>query len=373
MRPSHLVASVSTLALAATLSAGPAQAHSKAPETVADGLAGPLTLALGSGGSTYVTESFAGRLTKVSKKGELRTVYQAPAPGIEVVGVDVDGKDIYHIETDFAAETSHIVKTSRSGKRTVVSDDFIAHEEEHNPDARKRYGLTSLDASCAELMEPVEEALGFPLVRYRGVVESHAYQIEVTKKKIYVADAAANAVLSVNRRNGDISTVAVLPSSPITVDEDLRAALEDMLPEGEKPVTVPKCIVGEEYVPEPVPTDVKVDRKGRLYVTTLEGGAGELMPLSKVYRIDQKSGRAKVLVDDLFGATGLDRTRDGTLYVAEMFGGEVSVVPAGRSTAKTLFTADAPADVEVSRRHVYATTDVFGEGALVKYHHRGHR
>lgn len=373
MRPSHLVASVSALALAATLSAGPAQAHSKAPETVADGLTGPLTLALGSGGSTYVTESFAGRLTKVSKKGELRTVYRAPAPGIEVVGVDVDGKDIYHIETDSAAGTSHIVKTSKSGKRTVVSDDFIAHEEKHNPDARKRYGLTSLNASCAKKVKAFEKKVGLPLARYRGVEESHAYQITVTKKKIYVADAAANAVLSVDRRTEDISTVAVLPSSPITFDKDLKAHLEGLLADAGMTVKVPKCVVGEEYVPEPVPTDVKVDQKGRLYVTTLEGVAGEASALSKVYRIDQKSGRAKVLVGDLFGATGLDRTKDGTLYVAEMFGGEVSVVPAGRSTARTLFTVDAPADVEVSGRHVYATTDVFGDGALVKYHHRGHR
>lgn len=373
MRPTTLVASVSALTLAATLTAAPALARPQGPETIVDGLAGPLTLALGTGNDIYVTESFAGRLTKVDKKGGVHTVHQMPDPeSAEVVGVDVAGKDVYHIETDYAAWTSHLVKTSRSGARTVVSEDFLAYEEENNPDGGVEYGLVHLDGSCADEVAALEEALGFaPLTPYPGIVESHAYQITVAKDGIYVADAAANAVLRVDHRTGDISTAAVLPATPITFTEELKAHLDAML--AEMGLTVPECVVGQVYLPESVPTDVKVDQHGRLYVTTLEGAAGEALPLSKVYRIDQHTGQATVLADGLSGATGLDRAPNGTIYVAEMFGGTVSVVTPGSSTARTLFSADSPADVEVSGRHVYATTGTFGNGALVRYLHTGPR
>ncbi len=379
MRRSALAVGVSVLALAATL-IPPAQAHRpRDPEVVTGGLVGPLTLAVGDRGDVFVTQTFANTLSRVDRRGEVTTVHQlaaSPEEG-ELVGVTYHRGSTYHIETDYTGEvpTSHIVRTTRSGTRTVVSDDLVAHELEHNPDAGKTYGFRNLRTTCANELLALEEAIGAPIgSEYTGIVESHAYQLEVHRGSIYVADAAANAVLEVDRRTGEISTVAVLPSTTITFTAELEAALEAMMSEslGEE-VDLPDCLVGRRYTPEPVPTDVAVGRGGMLYVSTLEGGAGEIVPLSKVYRVNPWNGRARAVAGGMHGATGLDVTRDGHVVVAEMFGGEVSVVHPHhrRPTVRTLFAADSPADVDVAGRTVYATTGTFGEGALVSYRLRG--
>lgn len=353
--------------------AAPAMAHHREPDVIVDGLAGPLSLAIGKGHNVYVTQSFAGELSRVSR-GKVSTVYQLPDSTTGGLGgVAYSRGNSYHIESDASGDvpTSHIVKTSKKGKRTIVSDDFWAHEIANNPDSEVSYGFVGLGQECATQLSDWEEEAGFPgLSEYTGIVESNAYQLRLNKRgDIYVADAAANAILKVDRRTGDISTVAVLPVFDITFTQDLKSSLEGMLPPGLDPL--PDCLVGQDYTPESVPTDVALDQKGRLYVTTLGGAAGELVPLSRVYRIKPKSGETKVVARGLFGATGLDRSSSGHLFVAEMFGGEVSVIKPGSSKARTLFTADSPADVVLKgRSHLYATTGTFGNGALVKFHYR---
>lgn len=382
MRPSSVVAAVGCLALAVTLTSAPAQAHSRpdrSPQTVAEGLAGPLTVAAGHHGSAYVTQSFAGTLSAVTRRGTVSTVHQlrppvSPDAPNELVGVDVDGRSTFHLETDFGrGPSSHLVKTTSRGHRSVVSRDFLAYEEAENPDARVRYGLRGLDDTCAAEVAVIEEATGLPLNRYRGVVESHAYQVDVHGRHAYVADAAANAILKVNLKTRKISTVAVLPATTITVTEELKAGFDAQLGAPASGLALPQCVVGADYTVEPVPTDVRVGRDGQLYVSTLQGSAGEIVPLSKVYRIDPRSGRARTVATGLHGATGLDVTARGDIVVAEMFGGEVSVIRQGSHRAKTLFAAGSPGDVSVSGSTVYATTGVFdpeGNGALVSYRYR---
>lgn len=365
MRRYSLAVGASVLALTTSLLTTPAQARTSEPDVVVDGLVGPLSLAVGSRGTIYLTQNFSGQLSKVTR-GTVSTVYQAPETG-GLGGVATSRGRTYHLESDFSGETptSHIVRTSRDGTRKVVSDDLWQHEIQNNPDAGTTYGFVGLNPSCAEELGTWEEASGFPfLSEYTGIVESNAYQLEVSGHRAYVADAATNAVLKVDLRSGDISTAAVLPVFDITFTEELKAGLEASLaPDG---APLPDCLVGEDYVPEPVPTDVAVDHKGRLYVTTLGGAAGEIVPLSRVYRID-RHGHATTVARGLHGATGLDRAANGDLVVAEMFGGEVSVVRPGSWKARTLFTADSPADVAVSGKRVYATTGTFGNGALVTY------
>ncbi|WP_298887356.1 ScyD/ScyE family protein [uncultured Serinicoccus sp.] len=364
MRRSTLAVAASVLALTASLLTAPAQARTSEPRVVVDGLVGPLSLAVGSG-HVYLTQNFSGQLSKV-KRGTVRTVYQVPETG-SLGGVAASRGKTYHLESDFSGETptSHVVRTSWDGTRTVVSDDLWQHEIQNNPDAGVSYGFVGLNSSCAAELGAWEEASDSPpLSEYTGIVESNAYQLEVSGHRAYVADAAANAILEVDLRTGDISTAAVLPVFDITFTEELKAGLEASLPPGADPL--PDCLVGEDYVPESVPTDVAVDHKGRLYVTTLGGVAGEIVPLSRVYRID-RHGHATTVARGLHGATGLDRSRDGHLVVAELFGGEVSVVRPGSSKARTLFNADSPADVALSGKRVYATTGAFGNGALVTY------
>lgn len=366
MRRYSVAVGASVLALTASLLTTPAQARSSEPDVVVDGLVGPLSLAVGSAGSIYLTQNFSGQLSKV-KRGAVSTVYQVPETG-GLGGVTTSQGKTYHLESDFSGEvpTSHIVRTSKNGTRKIVSDDLWQHEIQQNPDAGVTYGFVGLDPTCGEELGAWEEASGFPfLSEYTGIVESNAYQLRVSGHRAYVADAAANAILKVDLRTGDISTAAVLPVFDITFTEELKAGIEATLAPGGDPL--PDCLVGEDYTPESVPTDVALDHKGRLYVTTLGGAAGEIVPLSRVYRIDPRSGHTTTVARGLHGATGLDRASTGHLVVAEMFGGEVSVVRPGSSKARTLFTADSPADVALSGKRLYATTGAFGNGALVEY------
>ena len=67
--------SIGAVTLALTLAATSAQAHGghhprpSEPTTVATGLVTPLKVAVDLDGTTYVTQNFAGLLTKVSRKG----------------------------------------------------------------------------------------------------------------------------------------------------------------------------------------------------------------------------------------------------------------------------------------------------------------
>lgn len=381
----------SSLALVATVAAAPAQARGKhhppqEPEVVASGLVSPLSLDAGRGKDLYVTQNFIGVLSKVTKRGGVENLVSLNPDTQSLGGVAYHRGATYHLEADFSGEmpASHVVRTDRHGNRTVVSDDLWQHEMTNDPDASQRYGFVGLGGSCGAALAEFQDAFpdelqGTPFLReYTGIVESNAYQLTVARNgTIYVADAAANAVLKVDR-HGDISTVAVLPTSRITFTAELEAYYEGLL-EGfaadtgiELDTDVPDCVVGRKFTPEPVPTDVQIGRKGHLYVPTLQGSAGELLPLSKVYKVNPWSGSARAIAGGMHGTTGLAIAPNGQIFVAELFGGEVSVLKNGRG--RTVFEADSPADVTVNGSWLYATTGVFGEsGAVVKYHYTQRR
>lgn len=130
------------------------------------------------------------------------------------------------------------------------------------------------------------------------------------------------------REGGSRESPKGLPSKTTKFSADFEAALEAQLSEGlGREVDLPDCLVGKKYTVEPVPTDVQLGRDTGLYVTTLGGGAGEIIALRSVYRVSQWGGPTF----------------------------EVSVIPPRRNTATTLFAADPPADVAVDGRTVYAT------------------
>ncbi|MGM7666983.1 ScyD/ScyE family protein [Microbacterium sp. A93] len=387
------IAAASCLALSATLIAAPAQAHRSpeppVPSTVAEGLAGPLALGLGDRHELFVTQAFLGNLSKIDRRGRVSTVAQMP-PGEptpegssnEISGVDVSGGSTFHIETDYLAGFSHIVKTSARGKRSVVSRDFLAHEAKTNADGRVKYGFVGLKGQCASDLAALENQIGQHLVsESRGENFSHAYQLDVTRHATYVADAGANALLKVSPKSGKISTIAVLPPVKVTAGPELMGALNTVLagmpqlPEG---TTAPDCLLGKTFVGEPVPTDVEMGRDGQLYVTTLAGILGESLPLSHVYKVDPRHGKIRTVATGLHGTTGVAVASNGTVFAAEMFGGKVSVIKKGSQKATTLFTADSPGDVEVKGNTVYATTGVFdpegnGKVVTVEYQQRGRR
>lgn len=384
MRVSTFTAGASALVLAATLAAAPAQALDRDPEVVASGLVSPLSLTVGQGNDLYVSQSFMGVLSKIDKRGNISTVTAVNPETGSVAGVDWKGGKLYYLEADFSGEVPdvRVVMIDKRGNRSVVSDNLWEHEIANNPDAGASYGFVGLGGSCAEQLAALEagfpeELAGTPFLQeYGGIVESNPYQLVVDHDgTIYVADAAANAVVRVDRATGAISTVSVLPATPIEFTEELEAMYEGMLEgaaaelEIDFDTEVPDCVVGQTFTPEPVPTDVQLGRQDTLYVSTLQGGAGELLPLSKVYAVDARSGAATEVAGGMHGATGLAVMPNGHMFVAELFGGEVSIIRRGSSTAETLFAADSPADVTVQGAFLYAATNVFGDGTVVRYHH----
>jgi DNA-binding beta-propeller fold protein YncE len=179
---------------------------------------------------------------------------------------------------------------------------------------------------------------------------------------VYVADAGANAVLAVDR-DGDVSTLAVLPPAPLAVTAELAGGLG-----------LPACTVGETYLLESVPTDVEAGKDGWLYVTSLPGGPeAPGLNLGAVYKVDPRSGAVQLVARGFAGATNLAVGDKGEVYVTELFGGKVSVIPRGSSTPQTFVEEALPAAVEVDGRDLYLTTEALpGDGAppsgkVVKY------
>lgn len=379
-----VLVAASSLALVATMAAAPAQARAKDPEVVASGLVGPLSLTVGQGQDLYVTQNFMGALSKITKRGGVETVASVNNPETQSLGgVAYHQGSTYHLEADFGGEmpVSHVVRIDKFGRRTVVSDNLWEHEMSVNPDAGNRYGFVGLQGSCAAELTAFEAAFpaelqGMPFLQeYTGIVESNAYQLTVAKDgTIYVADAAANAILKVNRQ-GDISTVAVLPASQVTFSAQLEDGYEEQLENFVvetgivMDTDIPDCVVGQQFTHEPVPTDVQIGHQGYLYVPTLQGAAGEVLPLSKVYQVNPRTGSTTVLAGGMHGATGLAIAPNGQIFVAELFGGKVSAIQDGH--VRTVFEAHSPSDVAVHGAWLYATTGVFAGsgGAVVKHHY----
>ena len=242
---------------------------------LAQGLAGPLQLAVGDDGTVYVAQDFAGVLTKIGRHG---TQDIATNPGGEIAGVDVsdDNKVLYTSTNPDASGTvvAAALNRVRHGTSSVVAD-LYNYEATQNPDQVNTYGFESIPADCAAQL-PAE--LGPP--SYTGVIDSHPYAVASAGSRTYVADAAGNAILQIGR-NGHISTVAVLPPQPTLIPADFATANG-----------LPACTVGLMYDFEPVPTDVEVGHNGMLYVTTTSRRAGRPEPRRTRFRLpDQPMDR----------------------------------------------------------------------------------
>lgn len=317
---------------------------------VASGFAGPLGLAVDASGTLYVAEAFGGQLTTVDRKGR-RTVLATGAIGGGVAAVGrglVLYTDSVAPEAEAPPTDTRLMRVTPGGQPREVAS-ILAYETAVNPDAGNRYGFVSLDADCAD---QVDEAFGgqFPTKPYGGIVESNPYAVAIDGASFLVADAAGNAVLRV-RASGKVSTAAVLPPVETTIPESV---VEDF--------GAPECVVGEEYLAEPVPTDVEVGPDGSYYASSLPGFP-EAPGTGSVFRVSP-SGAVERVATGFDGAVDLAVARDGTIYVAELFGSEISKVSGGE--VSSVVELPSPAAVEVARDGtLYATTDVFGNGTVV--------
>jgi hypothetical protein len=336
------ITGVAALALAAGMAVVPQAEAAGRQRTLADGLISPLSLAVADGGTTYVTQNFAGILAKVRPGRSPKVLYHAKG-GNEVGGVSVRHGRVVFTETSSDAQgnpaDSWVKVLGRHGKARTIAH-VRAYENRTNPDGNVTYGARGISPSCASQW-PTAQA-GPPV--YQGITDSHPYATWQTGRLTYVADAGMNAIISING-GGRIRTVAVLPPVPVKITPQLASG-----------VGIPSCAVGLTYYGEPVPTDVEKAADGRLLVTTEGGGLGEQMPLGALYRI--KGHHAKKIVGGLSAPIGLAVGGRGEVYVSELFGGAIVKVKHHGKKARTYAKVNQPGALDWSGGHLYATTDV---------------
>jgi hypothetical protein len=347
---SRLAASAGLAALAAggLVAATPAHAADSGPTVIAKNLPGPLSVAVNGDNVVYVNGTLG---TEENPQGVLYRVVPGKDPKIvyrkagvhEIEGVATKGRTTYFIADN------NLMKRAADGFVTKVAE-IGAYEADVNPDGDTSYGFP--EGTSQECLDAWPTEGDIPPAQYTGIVESHAYATAVDGDTIYVADAAGNSIVKVE--GGEVSTVAVLPPVPLTITEDDAAALG-----------IPEACVGETYRFEGVPTDVEVGFNDLLYVSSLPGG--EIPGRGSVLAIDPLDGSTTTVADGFSGATGVAVAGDGTLYVSQLFAGEITEIPLGGEP--TAFASPSnPAAVEVKGERLYVTANVFGpKGKVLRY------
>lgn len=326
---------------AAALVAGPVlstPAHAATEEQVVGGLITPLSVAVADDGTVYVSNNFAGFLTKVAPGGEPEVVF-GDEDGREVGAVSVDGDVVTFATTgdDPDHPDATLWQLGEAGPEVVA--DLGGYEEAHNADGGKKYGIVQLARDCKDRFKKSVRWM----LPYKGVVESHPYASTTLGGTTYVADAAANAILAVT--DGTVTTAAVLPATKVKLTRAMVRALE-----------LPGCAKGHTYKLEPVPTDVEAGPDGNLYVTTLPGGPEDpaLGANGAVSQVAPATGAVTRIAGGLVSPTGLAIGPNGTAYVAMLFANVIMAKPLGGEAA-VFAEVENPGDVEIVDGHVYAT------------------
>jgi hypothetical protein len=297
----------------------PASATPKVPtpKLISSALAAPFNIAF-KGDRPYVADGGLNQVVRVRSDGTLKTIV-SEATGTSGLAFSRYGRYLAYTTTegDEAGITASGLNIKGHHGPAVYAD-TLAYEQAHNPDGHVSYGVRKRDLTpCAA--DALTKAYG--QASYKGLVDSHAYSVARYKNKWVVADAGGNDLLWVTNR-GKISTLAVLPSQPLKITAEIAAAQK-----------LPDCVIGLTYKFEAVPTDVEVGRDGYLYVTTLPGGPEDpsLGARGKVYRVNPRNGHIKLVAAGFLGATNLAIGKHGKIFVAELFGGQISVVKHGKA------------------------------------------
>jgi hypothetical protein len=346
---SFTLLSVAALVAAGLTSAGGSAVASTAraaePEVLAKHLMGPLSAGVAKDGSVYVSQNFGGSLVHVIPGEEPAVVYQSKEKNAEVGGASVYKKTVTFTITG----KNKMVKQIHNGGKATNLADVGKWEATKNPDKGVTYGLQGATPEC-EAQWPVKEA-GPP--SYDGIVDSHPYSTYTTAEGVYVGDAAGNDILWIGN-NGKIKTVALLPPTPVTITAEAATALK-----------LPDCVVGLDYWFEPVPTDVELGPDGWLYVSSLPGGPedGSLGAQGRVYKVNPKSGKVKMVADGFVSTVDLAVANNGDVYVAELFTGRVLLIKAGKDKAKPFMQFAMPGAVEWTKEALYVIDNALPQGS----------
>jgi hypothetical protein len=350
MRLRPIIVAAATAAATAVAMAGPTQA-APTPTTLIKNLVGPLSLSVDHG-HIYVSQSFAGKLTRYRADGGGGTDLVV-RPNVDIEAVEAKGPGTLYTVTGTRTggqKFAKLLHRSADGTTTVVAN-TRRFEVNNNPDHGTLYGFRDLSNSCAAKV-PAQVG-GKP---YKGKVDSHPYgTARRLNGTILVADAGGNDLLRVSP-GGVISVVAVLPAQPLTVTDANRAS-----------VGLPHCTVGHKYYFEAVPTDVEV--LGHFaYVTTLPGGPEDpsLGARGKVYRFNLRNGNRRLLATHFLGATGVAVSPTGRVYVAELFGNRISTI--SQHKRKTVLSVPSPAAIEWHNGYIFATSNATSpNGSVIRF------
>lgn len=332
----------------------PAPAPTPNIRVVSSAVAAPFNLEIGRKG-VLVADGGLNLVGKVAKDGSIKPLAENQ-PGASGVALSRDGRTMAFATTE--TEPSTFTNTASGlniwgprGVRKYV--DTLAYETANNPDQVLTYGVTNPSECVSEALT----AAGIP-VSNPGGVDSHAYSVAAQRDGWIVADAGANVLWHVDRK-GNLNTFAVMPAEPLTFTAQQAEALG-----------LPACVVGVTYNFESVPTDVEVGSDGKIYVSTLPGGPESpvLGARGSVYRLNANGKHVKKVATGFLGATNLALGRHGEIYVAELFGGKISVVRKGK--VSTFLELPGVVAVETSGKSLWAATMGDGEsqspGTIVK-------
>jgi hypothetical protein len=299
---------------------------------VATGLNGPFGIAVDFFGRVYIAETGVGTDPDVQPGRVLRAgrgdtkVLATDAPFVSDVDPGFFGDFAYTV----GAPTNQLVIRSWWGRTTRV--DLGAFEAAHNPDQGQTYGpRADLEALAGpECWATVPEAVKQVATPYTGIVDSNPFRtIRLHDGSRLVADAAANAILRV-RPSGSISVFAVLPPNVVHLPPEALSGPLTETGEG-----LPQCVLdaipaeGIDYAFEPVPTGMALGPDGALYVGFLPGG--EIPGAAKVVRLDLRTKQVEDFVTGFSNVTDIVFGKHGTLYLTELFDGNVVQVPTRRT------------------------------------------
>lgn len=322
-------------------------------DPIVDGLIGPLGLEVTANGTIYVSETFAGLVTRVLPDGTRTVLFQSEGASPNGVASSVAGRvvvtlSIFPEDPSGPPLDTTLVEVRPDGSSKTLAS-LLDHEVTNNPDGGQTYGFLNLPDNCAAKLPDFGEP---GLLPYTGIIESNPYKVATLSAVGFaVADAAGNDILRVDR-TGRTTTVAVLPPIPQRIT--FAAARQ---------FGFPLCTVGRIFTSEPVPTDVEVGPDGFWYVSALPGSP-ELPGSGSVYRVDPSTGEVSLVSRGFSGAVDLAVADDGTIYVAELFGNRISSLSDGVVTP--VVDVFSPGAVEIADDGtIYATTGVFGPAGNV--------
>ena len=339
-------AALTTLGLVSAPGASASQGHTSQHwrgHTLTDKVLAPFQLAV-NGKGVYIADGFTNNLSLLKKNGKLSLVAQGV--GSEVAGVDVsrNGKSIAWTSTTYPSGPGELLQTSLTirtqGKKDVVAD-LARYERNRNPDGNVTYGAIAGSNACADAA--LAQLTGGP-ARYKGMVDSHPYAVAAWGENWVVADAAGNDLLKVDAK-GHVSTLKVMPRQSVKITKAMAAS-----------IGAPSCVAGVTYAFEPVPTDVEIDYRGNLVVSTLPGGPEDasLGARGSVYTVNARTGYAYRLATGFLGATNVAIGPDG-VFVSELFGGKVTKV-GWNGVKKTFAKVGGALSLEVRGGWLYVGT-----------------